>query len=75
MLEKYNLLNFHFLYFSHGFVTAKMESRFSIPHDLQEERNLQENNLVSDVEKPPKSKRRKRKSRCLAPHLSLHYVL
>ncbi|XP_061358605.1 probable hexosyltransferase MUCI70 isoform X2 [Gastrolobium bilobum] len=38
-----------------------MESRFSIPHNLQEERNLhlKENILVSDDGKTPKSKRRK----------------
>ncbi|XP_057419248.1 probable hexosyltransferase MUCI70 [Lotus japonicus] len=41
------------------FYQAKMESRFSIHYDLQEEHNLQENTLASDVGKPPKSKRRK----------------
>lgn len=66
-----------------------MESKFStIPHSIQEERNLQENIVVSDDGKTSKEnivvsddgkmskgKRRKRKTRCLDPHLSLNYVL
>ncbi|XP_027346941.1 uncharacterized protein LOC113858472 isoform X1 [Abrus precatorius] len=41
------------------FFQAKMESRFSNPHNLQEERNLQENIMVAEVGKAPKGKRRK----------------
>lgn len=42
------------------FYQAKMESKFlTIPHNLQEERNLQENIVASDLGKTTKGKRRK----------------
>lgn len=41
------------------FVQAKIESRFSTPRDLPGERNLQEDSFLENLEKPPKSKRRK----------------
>ncbi|OIW19167.1 hypothetical protein TanjilG_13949 [Lupinus angustifolius] len=41
------------------FFQAKIESSFSMPDNLQQEQNLQENILVSDVGRSPKSKHRK----------------
>jgi hypothetical protein len=57
-----------------GFVTAKLESRFSVPQqDLRGERSLQENSSLYNVESPPKTKRRKRKSHAL--QLIYHYIM
>jgi len=71
-----------FVFLDNGFITAKIESKFStIPVIRQEERNHlgnivlsddakkpKENNVVSDVGMPPKGRRRKRKTHYPPPH-------
>lgn len=58
---------------SNGFTAAKIESRFSIPVDLEGERHLEETRYLYNYGRPPKSKRRKRKSHAL--QLIYHYIM